>query len=91
MWLGMLAAAAAQIPGFPLEPLNALDAPPLAYIAQVAAWCGRPSWAYLHLRIGIGGLVASYLRNRRSLAWGAAPVPSPPPRRRPQAEKGRRG
>ena len=60
MWLGMLAAAAGQVPGFPVAALNALDAPLLAYIAQVAAWCGRPSWAYLHLRIGIGGLIASY-------------------------------
>ncbi len=60
MWLGMLAAAAGQIPGFPVAMINALDAPLLAYIAQVAAWCGRPSWAYLHLRIGIGALVASY-------------------------------
>jgi competence protein ComEC len=60
MWLGMLAAAAGQVPGFPVQALNALDAPLLAYIAQVAAWCGRPSWAYVHLRIGLGGLVASY-------------------------------
>jgi competence protein ComEC len=60
MWLGMLAAAAGQVPGFPVAALNALDAPLLAYIAQVAAWCGRPSWAYLHLRLGIAGLIASY-------------------------------
>jgi competence protein ComEC len=61
MWLGMLAAAAGQVPGFPVQIFNAVDALLLAYIAQIAAWCGRPSWAYLHLRIGIGGLVASYL------------------------------
>jgi len=61
MWLGMLAAAAAQVPGFPAAAVNALSAPLLAYIAQVAAWCGRPSWAYLHLRLGLGGLFASYL------------------------------
>jgi competence protein ComEC len=61
MWLGMLAAAAGQVPGVPVEALNALNAPLLAYIAQVAAWCGRPSWAYLHVRLGAGGLVASYL------------------------------
>lgn len=60
MWLGMLAAAAGQVPGFPVQALNALVAPLLAYIAQVAAWCGRPSWAYVHLQIGIGGLIASY-------------------------------
>ena len=60
MWLGMLAAVGGQIPGFPVGALNALAAPLLAYIAQVAAWCGRPSWAYLHVRLGIGGLVVSY-------------------------------
>ncbi len=61
MWLGMLAATAGQVPGLPVEALNAVDAPLLAYIAQVAAWCGRPSWAYVHLRIGVPGLLASYL------------------------------
>jgi len=60
MWLGMLAAIGGQVPGFPVVVLNAMAAPLLAYIAQVAAWCGRPSWAYLHVRIGVGGLVASY-------------------------------
>jgi competence protein ComEC len=71
MWLGMLSAATGQVPGFPVEALNAVDALLLAYIAQVAAWCGRPSWAYLHLRIGFGGLVASYL----AIAAGAVGVP----------------
>jgi len=61
MWLGMLAAAAGQVPGFPVEALNAANAVLLAYIAQVAAWCGQPSWAYLHLRLGAAGLLASYL------------------------------
>ncbi len=61
MWLGMLAAIAAQVPGFPVEALNAISAPLLAYIAQVAAWCGRPSWAYPHVRLGIAGLIVSYL------------------------------
>jgi competence protein ComEC len=61
MWLGMVAAAAGQVPGLPIEALNALDSLLLAYIAQVAAWCGRPSWAYLHVRLGLGGVVASYL------------------------------
>ncbi|HEY7255981.1 MAG TPA: ComEC/Rec2 family competence protein [Solirubrobacterales bacterium] len=60
MWLGMLAAAAGQVPGLPVAPINALNAPLLAYIAQVAAWCGRPSWAYLEVRVGLGGLLASY-------------------------------
>ncbi|HET6570348.1 MAG TPA: ComEC/Rec2 family competence protein [Solirubrobacterales bacterium] len=61
MWLGMLAAAAGQVPGLPVEALNALDAPLLAYIAQVAAWCGRPGWASLRVHLGLGGLATSYL------------------------------
>jgi competence protein ComEC len=61
MWLGMLVAAAGQVPGLPVGALNAINSLLLAYIAQVAAWCGRPSWAYLHVRLGIGGLVGSYL------------------------------
>jgi len=61
MWLGMLVAAAGQVPGLPVGALNAANSLLLAYIAQVAAWCGRPSWAYLHVRLGVGGLVGSYL------------------------------
>ncbi len=61
MWLGMLAAATGQVPGFPVEMLNAPDALLLAYIAQVATWCGRPSWAYLHVHLGPNGLLGSYL------------------------------
>jgi competence protein ComEC len=60
MSLGMLAAAGGQLPGFPVGVVNALDAPLLAYIAQVAAWCGRPSWAYLQVSLGLGGLIGSY-------------------------------
>ncbi len=60
MWLGMLAAAAAQVPGFPVEALNAVNAPLLAYIAQIAEWCGRPSWASAEVRLSSGGLGASY-------------------------------
>jgi competence protein ComEC len=60
MWLGMLAAAAGQVPGFPVEALNAVNALLLAYIAQVAAWCGRPNWAYPQVHLGGGGLVTSY-------------------------------
>jgi competence protein ComEC len=78
MWLGMLAALAGQIPGFPVAFLNTLAAPLLAYIAQVAAWCGRPSWAYLRLSLGAGGLSASYV----GLAGGAVGVPALLRRRR---------
>ena len=61
MWLGMLSAAGGQVPGFPVEAFNSLNAPLLAYVAQVAAWCGRPSWASLEVRVGVGELVAAYL------------------------------
>jgi competence protein ComEC len=60
MWLGMLVSIGAQVPGFPAAIPNALAAPLLAYIAQVAAWCGRPDWAYLNVRLGLGGLIACY-------------------------------
>jgi competence protein ComEC len=61
MWLGMLAAATGQLPGFPLDPLNQVNALLLAYVAQVASWCGRPGWALLEVRLGLGGLALSYL------------------------------
>ena len=60
MWLGMVAAALSQIPGIPPAPLNGLDALLLAYIAQIAAWCASPSWAVLHVHIGLGATLATY-------------------------------
>ena len=57
MWLGMATAAASQVPGLPVQALNGLDALLLGYIAQVAAWCGRPSWAEVHVRPSRPGLV----------------------------------
>ncbi len=60
MWLGMVSAALAQLPGVPLAPLNGLDALLLAYIAQVAAWCARPSWAVLHVHVGLAAMLATY-------------------------------
>lgn len=92
MWLGMLASIAGQVPGFPVAILNVPAALLLAYIAQVAAWCGRPSWACLELEIGTAGLIASYaalalsalgiprLLRRRRLA--RLRVPAPPAQRR---------
>lgn len=71
MWLGMVGAAAAQVPGVPLEPLNGLDALLLGYIAQVAAWCAAPGWAEVQVHLGGIGLVASYL----GLAAAVALVP----------------
>jgi len=61
MWLGMLSAITGQLPGFPVELLNAVNAPLLAYVAQIAAWCGRPSWALLGVQLSGTGLIASYL------------------------------
>jgi competence protein ComEC len=61
MWLGMLTAIGAQIPGFPATLPNALAAPLLAYIATVARWCGRPDWAYLRIHLGLTSLLASYV------------------------------
>jgi competence protein ComEC len=61
MWLGMASAAAAQVPGLPVEALNGLDALLLGYIAQVAAWCAQPSWAEVGVRLDAIGLLASYL------------------------------
>jgi competence protein ComEC len=61
MWFGMFVSVGGQIPGFPAAALNTLAALLLAYIAQVAAWCGRPHWAYLEVQMGMTGLVVSYL------------------------------
>jgi competence protein ComEC len=68
MWLGMATAVASQVPGLPVEPLNWLNALLLGYIAQVAAWLGRPSWAEVSIRLGGVGLAGAYL------AIGAAVV-----------------
>ena len=78
MWLGMASAAASQVPGLPVEPLNWLAALPLAYVAQVASWCGRPSWAEVQVALGGGGLAGAYL----TLAAGALLIPSLARRRR---------
>jgi competence protein ComEC len=71
MWLGMVSAALAQVPGIPLAPLNGLDALLLAYIAQVAAWCGRPSWTVLHVHIGLATMLATYAAMAAVVALGA--------------------
>ncbi|HEX6666757.1 MAG TPA: ComEC/Rec2 family competence protein [Solirubrobacterales bacterium] len=60
MWLGMASAAASQVPAAPVELLNGLNALLLAYVAQVAAWCGRPGWAQVEVHLGLGGVAASY-------------------------------
>jgi competence protein ComEC len=71
MWLGMVSAALAQIPGIPLAPLNGLDALLLAYIAQIAAWCGRPGWAVLHVHIGLAAMFATYAGMVAAIVFGA--------------------
>lgn len=68
MWLGMLSAGLAQVPGLPLEPLNGLTALLLAYIAQVAAWCASPGWAELHVHLTAAGLIGAYL-GLATVAW----------------------
>jgi competence protein ComEC len=72
MWLGMLVSIGAQLPGFPAALPNLLEAPLLAYIAQVAAWCGRPSWAYPQVSLGLGAMLATYAL----LALGAVGLPA---------------
>jgi competence protein ComEC len=71
MWLGMASAAGSQVPGVPVEALNWLDALLLGYIAQVAAWCGRPGWAEVDVRLGPTGLIGSYLALAGSIVFAA--------------------
>lgn len=71
MWLGMVSAALSQVPGIPLAPLNGLDALLLAYIAQIAAWCGRPSWAVVHVHIGLAATLAAYAAMAAAIVLGA--------------------
>jgi competence protein ComEC len=70
MWLGMASAAASQVPGLPVEPLNWLNALLLGYIAQVAAWCGRPRWAEVGVHLSGAGVAASYLAIAVAVALG---------------------
>jgi competence protein ComEC len=52
MWLGMLAAAAGQLPLLPVEPLTGLGGLFAAYIAQIADWFAAPAWASLPVELG---------------------------------------
>ncbi len=58
MWLGMLSAALGQIWTGLAVPFNLLNSVLLAYIAQVAAWFGRPSWAVFDVAIGSAAALA---------------------------------
>ena len=61
MWLGMISAAAGQLPGFPVEPINALNGALIGYIAQIAHWLAAPDWALVSVPIpGAGGVAAAY-------------------------------
>lgn len=73
MWLGMIAAGLAQVPGLPLEPVNAVNAVLLAYVAQVGAWCGRPAWAEVRLQLGVSGLLGAYAGLAAAI-WGATRI-----------------
>ncbi len=84
MWLGMLSAAAGQLPVMPVEVLNAVNQLLLAYISQVADWFAAPSWAQAPVRltsplavvsvyaalIAGGELLARARRRRLSLRLG---------------------
>ena len=86
MWLGMVERR--RRPGARAcrsRPLNGLNALLLGYIAQVAAWCGRPSWAEVHVRLGGAGLLGSYLGARRRSSR-----PRPRSRRRRRLARARR-
>ncbi|HEY6729679.1 MAG TPA: ComEC/Rec2 family competence protein [Solirubrobacterales bacterium] len=77
MWLGMLSAGLAQLPGLPLEPLNGLNALLLAYIAQVARWCAAPEWAELEVHLSGAGLLGAYAGlGIAILIWHRWPLPS---------------
>jgi competence protein ComEC len=90
MWLGMLAAAAAQIAPALAEPLNALNAPLLRFVEWVAhTMAGAPA-AVLPVRIGsLPALTAAYAAlgavavGLRSLLR-RLPPPPPPGLRRPR-------
>ncbi len=62
MWLGMAGAGLGVFWSGLAIPLNLLNSLLLAYIAQIAAWFGRPSWAVAELRIdSVPLLVAVYV------------------------------
>ncbi|MSO40898.1 MAG: ComEC/Rec2 family competence protein [Solirubrobacterales bacterium] len=75
MWLGMLSAIAGQVPGLPVEPLNAVNALLVGYVAQVAHWLAAPGWALVGVRLnGPGAVAAAYALLAATMAlllgWG---------------------
>jgi len=90
MWLGMIAAAAGQVPGLPVEPLNWVNSLLLAYIEQVAAWMARPGWAQVPLRVpGVHATTAAYAALFCG-AWLARRLASASAGLRPRAADGSR-
>ncbi|MGH2963472.1 MAG: ComEC/Rec2 family competence protein, partial [Solirubrobacterales bacterium] len=88
MWLGMLVAMAGQLPALPVEPLNAVNALLIAYVAQVARWTAAPDWALADIRLSAPAVLITYAvvlcagslarmisRRRRGLA-PRAPIPA---------------
>lgn len=52
MWMGMVSIAAGQVSPVLAVPFNLIGSVCLAWIAQVAAWLGRPGWAVLEVGVG---------------------------------------
>ena len=69
-----------QVPGSPVAAVDSLWAPLLAYIAQVAAWCGRPSWACVEVHSGSPAWSGPTRRSPRP-RFSARGRPAPPHRR----------
>jgi competence protein ComEC len=69
MWLGMLAAAAGQLPWMPVEPLTGLAGLLAAYIEQIAASTAAPRWAEVSLWLESPWAVAGVYVAIASLGW----------------------
>jgi competence protein ComEC len=90
MWLGMLAAAAAQIAPALAEPFNACNAPLLAFVEWVARTMAGAPAAAMPLRVGspatlalvYGGLAVAVVGVARVARAVALRLGPPPPRRR---------
>ena len=78
MWLGMLAAAAGQVPGFPVEAVNAARRACCSPTSPRSPPGARgPSWASVEVSLGPGGLVGSYAAI--AAARALRPAPAAPP------------
>lgn len=86
MWLGMISIAVGQLNPVLAVPFNLAGSVFLAWIAQVAAWFGRPDWAVINLTLGsplalvfscgvLAGLMMLIFRS-----WQASPAPVRPGR-----------